>query len=449
MGTYLAGYTFPFLKHGARIATKHVAYMDNQGHIQELTFSTFTNWRVDDLTSITGAPLGDLSSRAVAGYYWSNEDTMQVAYIDINGHIQELVYDDISRGWSINDLTSISGAPQADRSNRSSGGIGGYEWPLAGSEQVVYIDNYAHIQELVNFRNQQWSVHDLTSIAGGGPLPFSRGGAIAGYIWSSGGTKQVVYIDFAGHIQELIVGLGQQWSVNDLTSITGAPRAISGVIAGYDWLDVGTKQVVYIDNAGHIQELVVGPDQQWSVHDLTSITGASAVKFLPKILDFRGTPTNAAGYPEITAGNVATLSWHVESFGAMDTKVSIQASAVDHSYTWNQGGLPLSGSLNVTPNVTTEYQIGAFTPSFGQGVGDSFTTIVFVLPGVPGGGTPNPPSCAWFYFEMDNSQSAVLPCFMAAACAADAATAQQILESQNGGYTATQVDYGTYLQGCS
>ena len=52
--------------------------------------------------------------------------------------------------------------------------------------------------------DQPWSVADLSAMAG---APVTSIGAIAGYAWSQGGTKQVVYVDDNGHIQELVVGL--------------------------------------------------------------------------------------------------------------------------------------------------------------------------------------------------------------------------------------------------
>jgi hypothetical protein len=62
-----------------------------------------------------------------------------------------------------------------------------------------------------------------------------------------------------------------------------------------------------------------------------------------------------------------------------------------------------------------------------------------MTPGMPG---------MYFYFRMDNAASQILPCFTVAIYAQDAASAQAIAEAQNGGYTATEIDYGAYLAGC-
>src|SRR6266567_587352 len=160
----------------------------------------------------------------------------------------------------------------------------GYDWPKpqgADTKQVVYITgtggsaigNGGHIQEMFVGVGGQWQVADLTALTGG-PLA-NRGAAgvtLAGYAWSAGGTKQVVYIDTNGHIQEMFVGVGGQWQVADLTTPTGGPIATSG-LAGYDWPQGGTKQVVYKDANDHIQEMYVGMGSPWQVADLTALTG--------------------------------------------------------------------------------------------------------------------------------------------------------------------------------
>src|SRR6266566_1799960 len=150
--------------------------------------------------------------------------------------------------------------------------LAGYDWAQGGTKQVVYVDGNGHIQELFVQQGQPWSVADLSAIAG---APVTSIGAIAGYAWSQGGFKQVVYVGGNGHIQELFVQQGQPWSVADLSAITGAPPAISTAIVGYDWAKGGSKQVAYVDGNGHIQELFLTPGGAWSVADLTSITGAN------------------------------------------------------------------------------------------------------------------------------------------------------------------------------
>jgi len=95
-----------------------------------------------------------------------------------------------------------------------------------------------------------------------------------GYDWPKGGTKQVVYVDEQGHVIELFVGFGGPRQSADLTELTGAPLPASAVLAGYTWSVGGTKQVAYVDEQGHVIELFVASGIPWQWADLTALTGA-------------------------------------------------------------------------------------------------------------------------------------------------------------------------------
>ncbi len=68
-----------------------------------------------------------------------------------------------------------------------------------------------------------------------------------GYDWPQGGTKQIAYVDSQSHVMELLLGYGDPWQWVDLTTLTGAPPASGSALAGYTWSAGGTKQVVYVD----------------------------------------------------------------------------------------------------------------------------------------------------------------------------------------------------------
>ena len=204
----------------------------------------------------------------LAGYAWPQGGSKQVVFGDSNGHIQELVVQQ-GQSWSVADLSAIAGAPVT-----SIGAIAGYAWSQGGSKQVVFGDSNGHIQELVVQEGQTWSVHDLSAIAGAPPAIST---AIVGYDWAQGGSKQVVFVDSNGHIQELFVTPGATWQVRDLTSITGSNLAATENIVGYAWSQGRSKQVVYVDYFGHIWELVwrsiPGQGGNWLGSDLTAIAG--------------------------------------------------------------------------------------------------------------------------------------------------------------------------------
>ena len=231
----LYGYDWP---HGG---TKQVACVDDQGHVIELVKGLESPWQSADLTELTGAPPS--SGTALAGYAWSAGGTKQVVYVDGQGHVIELVVATESP-WQWVDLTELTGAPPPGDTT-----LVGYDWYSGNTKQVVYVDGQGHVIELVVAAGSQWQWIDLTELTGA-PPPSDT--ALAGYAWSAGGTKQVVYVDGQGHVIELVVAAGNPWQWIDLTELTGAPPPSDTALAGYAWSAGGTKQVVYVDGQGHV-----------------------------------------------------------------------------------------------------------------------------------------------------------------------------------------------------
>src|SRR5215831_11079218 len=56
---------------------------------------------------------------------------------------------------------------------------------------------------------------------------------ISAYTWNN--FKQVVCRSPDGHIHELNVTDGAQWTQTDLTALTGSPAAVKGTVVGYAW----------------------------------------------------------------------------------------------------------------------------------------------------------------------------------------------------------------------
>ena len=256
-GSALAGY--PWSVGG----TKQVVYSDQQGHIIELFVARESPWQSADLTALTGAP--PPSGSALAGYPWSAGGTKQVAYVDGQGHVIELFVAEGSL-WQWVDLSVLTGAPPANGS-----ALAGYDWPNGQTKQVAYVDGQGHVIELFVARGSPWQWVDLTILTGAPP---PSGSALAGYSWSAGGTKQVVYSDQQSHIIELFVARESPWQWVDLTALTEAPLAEQGSLAGYDWPNGQTKQVAYVDGQGHVIELFVARGSPWQWVDLTALTGA-------------------------------------------------------------------------------------------------------------------------------------------------------------------------------
>jgi hypothetical protein len=204
----------------------------------------------------------------LCGYDWPQGATKQVVYKDDQGQVIELVKEWESPSWQAADLTRLTGAPPADASDTA---LAGYAWSAGRTKQVVYVDGQGHVIELFVAAGDPWQWVDLTALTGA-PLP--SGAALAGYDWVRGKTKQVVYVDGQGHVIELLVAAGDPWQWVDLTELTGAPLPSGTTLAGYDWSAGGTKQVAYVDGQGHVIELFVAAGTPWHWVDLTALTGA-------------------------------------------------------------------------------------------------------------------------------------------------------------------------------
>ncbi|HEX4206763.1 MAG TPA: hypothetical protein VHZ51_21695 [Ktedonobacteraceae bacterium] len=248
--------------------SKQVAYLDEQDHVQEMCVREGGQWQEHDLTEITNSPrASDMST--LVGFPWSAGETKQIVYMDRNRHIQEL-HTSMHGPWQFTDLTALTQAPLMDGT-----ALAGYEWTAGNTKQVVYVDRNYHVQEMFVSPGGQWQVIDLTMHTG---APLAETAHIVGFDWPAGGTKQVAYIDERGHIIELHVSVEGQWRITDLTEITRAPLADHGnldpSLAGFSWTAGGTKHLIYRDRNKHILEMYVGVGGQWQVIDLTMAVGA-------------------------------------------------------------------------------------------------------------------------------------------------------------------------------
>jgi hypothetical protein len=203
------------------------------------------------------------------GYDWPQGGTKQIAYVD-SQHVIELCVG-VGGPWQSADLTVLTGAPLPDGSV-----LAGYAWTAGGTKQVVYIDQRSHIIELFVAAGGPWQWADLTALAG---APLADQGSLTGYDWLNGQTKQVAHVDGQGHVIELFVAAGSLWQWADLTALTGAPLLHQKHLTGYAWVWGASKQVAYVDDKGHVIELNVGLWGQWQCTNLTALTrGEAAAK---------------------------------------------------------------------------------------------------------------------------------------------------------------------------
>ncbi len=255
-GGVLAGYQW------IHDGTKHELYIDPNKHIQELASSDGQTWQITDLTRRSGAALAN--GRTLAGFEWQHGNSEQVVYIDAKQHVQQL-YTSGNGQWDVLDLTRKAQSPLSNGT-----AITGYEWTQNGSKQVDYIDQRGHVQELASGDGINWTVSDLTRLT---KAHQANGNVLTSYQSDKLGSKQVDYIDVNQHVQELSF-MGGSWRSTDLNTLVGAPPASGRTLTSYQWRQIGSRQIAYLDISNHVQLLSSMNASNWSLVDLTHLISA-------------------------------------------------------------------------------------------------------------------------------------------------------------------------------
>lgn len=241
--------------------SKQVAYIGPDHHVHEFFVVVGGAWQHVDLTMVANAPAA--INRYLVGYAWPEGNSKQVFYLGQDGHVQELTA--IAGGnWQHADLNALTGAPPAVAVTA------GYSWSTGRSKQVVFVGDDDHIHELSVEMDKSWQHVDLTAQTNA-PTPASK--YMVGYQWEAGQCKQVAYVSQDGHIHELYLEAGKRWQHADLSALTSAPRA-TDLMVGYEWPEVRTKQLAFVSEDGHIHELFLSPGHSWGHADLTTLTQA-------------------------------------------------------------------------------------------------------------------------------------------------------------------------------
>ncbi len=235
-----------------------VVYRGADGHIHEISLNRSGAWSTGDLSALSGAPDAEGDP---CGYVSAGDRTARVVFRGSDGHVHEISLTPGS-GWSYDDLTVRSGAPDA------AGDPWGYLSLRDETARVVYRSDDGHVHEISRALGGGWSAGDLTDISGAA----AASGDPHGYV-SSGGTCRVVYRDADGQIHEISCTPTGTWGTDDLSSRAGAPAAAGDPFGYVTPLD-RTSRVVYRSDDGHLHELSLGQGAAWATADLTAITGA-------------------------------------------------------------------------------------------------------------------------------------------------------------------------------
>ncbi|GCE26465.1 hypothetical protein KDA_19490 [Dictyobacter alpinus] len=236
------------------------AYIDATGHIQQLKSIDGLNWHQLDITQTTGAAVAN--GNVLASYSWDKGSSQQIAYIDVLGHIH-LLWIGEDGHWQVVDITQRANAPLANGKS-----LVGYQWLVDDSQHVVYIDQQKHIQEIVSTDGVEWQAIDLTKLTNTA-TPASD--AISAFTWSKDQSRHVAYVAANKHVMELNYVSGGSWQGHDLTRLYGAPLSNGNTIVGSEWRTTGTLLIDYIDENKHIQELLSTTSNVWNLRDLTTL----------------------------------------------------------------------------------------------------------------------------------------------------------------------------------
>jgi hypothetical protein len=215
--------------------------------------------------------------------------------------------------------------------------------------------------------------------------------------------------------------------------ITQIPSPVA--IAGFSGQD-GFEHAIVASGDGTVYELYYPTPPKPKPANPQPSAPAAAPK--PSVT-FKATPADAYVNP----GASVTFNWQIAN---CDTGCSVSLQGVTlgpDGLSFTQSilhvkSLPSSGSYKISP----KQQWSQYTLTATNAGGSASQMIqVQVYEGSQQIGSI-------FYFKMSNPGSSVTPCFTVAIDAKDKASAKQIAENQNGGYTATSIDASQFDSAC-
>jgi hypothetical protein len=186
----LAGVTFE------TEGSEHVIYIAKDNTIRELWFYN-SNWGGNNLTEATGGAVAPASNSSLTVFPAEYEDTLHVAYLGVDGNIQELWWN--RDGWQphhpISQIVNIAPA--------SNTAIIGYTTEYAKTYHVVYINQNNELQELYH-NNGSWNTTWLTASAGSGATPpINVSSPLCGYCDENNQQQHIYYLDDQTRVHEL------------------------------------------------------------------------------------------------------------------------------------------------------------------------------------------------------------------------------------------------------
>lgn len=174
---------------------------------------------------------------------YSGNGTENTFYLDSTGHTHQL--SSTGNGWSDADLTAAISAPVAS----SGTGLTNVLDSSTSFVHVYYLGTNQHVYELYG-SGATWHSNDITSLSG---APVAVSGSALTSIIANGSVIHVFYRGTNQHVYELY-GSGTTWHSDDASSLSGAPVAASGS-ALTSFIDNTVIHVFYLGTNQNVYEL--------------------------------------------------------------------------------------------------------------------------------------------------------------------------------------------------
>ena len=248
-----------------------VFYQGTDQHLYFRYYNSAQGWQIQDLTSLTGAPLGAQHS-AVSGFDDAIQNRQHVFFQAGNGDIYHLYSSSNPTAWGIEDLTSVAAGSSA----------------VLGTPLVAYYNSTNDVQYVFYIASNQdvtalvwsggWSAADTTALTGA--VPAAPGSALTGF--QDPFSEHVFYEGTDQHVHEIYASVNRlQIEQTDNTARAGAPLAMVGSALASSFDSANQQEDIYFEDTNqNLQHLhyTYNSYTDWISENLT----ASGESSLPK-----------------------------------------------------------------------------------------------------------------------------------------------------------------------
>ncbi len=200
----------------------HCCFQDKDGYISDMILNG-SNWSIQQVTGPGGQAGGPAAARdgnpAVVVYSGTSFNQMHYCYRDQDGNIQDAVYDDYGKHWS---MQQVTGTDQNAKTNgpKAAGDVAVVVYSGDGFNQMHYCyrDQDGNIQDAAyDDFGKRWSIQQLTGAHGQTNGPAAAGDPVL-FVYSGTGFNQrhCCYRDKTGYLQDAFWDANaQRWSSPD------------------------------------------------------------------------------------------------------------------------------------------------------------------------------------------------------------------------------------------